>query len=81
MEEILKEFNEAQEILRQQLKDREKHKQQPKPEIEDGDESKDTDQKSLEPVQQLIKELGELLGFINENKECVDVVLEEELKI
>lgn len=29
----------------------------------------------------MISELSELLGFITENKECVDLVLEEEMKI
>ena len=33
------------------------------------------------PIQLLISELGDLLKFIQENKETVDVVLEEELKV
>ena len=80
MEEILKEFNESQEILRQQLKDREKKKQEGQDRsIQDGLDEEN--ERSKEPIRQLISELSELLGFINENKECVDLVLEEEMKI
>ena len=40
----------------------------------------DINDKSKEPVQQLISELGDLLKFIQENKECVDIVLEKEME-
>ena len=34
---------------------------------------------NLKPVHLLIKELGDLLKFVNENKECVEKVVEEEM--
>ena len=68
MEKLLKEFHECQAILKQQLKDREKHKR-----------DADDDEKALEPIEQLIAELGDMAKFVQENNEVVNQVLEEEL--
>lgn len=73
MEALLKEFHDCQDLLKKQLKDRERKKKR------NGEEVDDEEQRQREPIEQLLKELADMVAFVNENNEVVNKVLEEEL--
>ena len=73
MEKLLEDFNTAQSILKRQLKDRERREARLRAEQEGLDYEEEQP-----PEDQIIEELGSLLEFVKSNKECVDVVLEDD---
>jgi hypothetical protein len=70
METLLAELHKCQDILKTQLKDREKMKGE-----------KTEEEHRMEPIENLLKELTEMAQFVNENNEVVKMVLEDELKV
>lgn len=66
---MLDEFHKCQDILKKQLKDRERRKK--------GQE--DDEDRAMEPIESLILELNDMAKFVNENNEVVKKVLDDEL--
>ena len=77
MEQLLTDFNEAQGILKRQLKDREKRQK-----AMNNDDEAASYQEGVDPeadLANLIKELNSLALFVKDNKMCVDKILQDEL--
>jgi len=79
MEKLLEDFNTAQDILKRQLKDKEKReKREADRERAEQEGSQAELREEVCPEDELIASLGELLEFVMTNKDCVDTVLAED---
>ena len=79
MEKLLEDFNTAQDILKRQLKDKEKReKREADRERAEQEGSQAELREEVCPEDELIASLGELLEFVKTNKDCVDTVLAED---
>jgi len=79
MEKLPEDFNTAQDILKRQLKDKEKReKREADRERAEQEGSQAELREEVCPEDELIASLGELLEFVKTNKDCVDTVLAED---